>query len=199
MSELRKDYLTDDFVIIAKERAKRPDQFKGEETKSDPLNCPFCPENEGLLPGVIDEVGNPWRVRAVPNKFGAVSDDGKYYIQTDNEFYTYSDAHGTHEVIIETRDHNVEMHDLDVGQIVEVIDMYISRIKENFKKDGVAYPALFKNKGLKAGASIAHSHTQLISYNLVPVTIQRQVSNASEYFEKNGSCPYCNILSKSLY
>ena len=31
----------------------------------------------------------------------------------------------------------------------------------------------FKNKGSNAGASISHSHMQLISYNLKPVTIRR--------------------------
>lgn len=198
MSELRKDYLTDDYVVIAKERAKRPDQFNSQETKSDPSNCPFCPENENMLPGVIEESGNPWRVRAVPNKFRAVEEQGNPNLETDNEFYTYSSAFGTHEVIIETPKHGVEINELAIDHIVEIIKMYIKRIQFNISNSGIVYPALFKNKGVKAGASIAHSHSQLISYNIIPKKILEITKKSKEYFDSAGHCPYCNIIRKEL-
>ncbi len=55
MPELRQDYATKEWVIIATERAKRPHDFlKGRSEPSqlpshDP-NCPFCPGNEHMTP-----------------------------------------------------------------------------------------------------------------------------------------------------
>ena len=84
MPELRYNVLTRDWVIIASERAKRPDQFvrKKGEKKALPSfvsNCPFCPGNEKMTPPetyvVPDTKG--WRVRVAPNKFAAVSGEGE--------------------------------------------------------------------------------------------------------------------------
>jgi UDPglucose--hexose-1-phosphate uridylyltransferase len=201
MAELRKDYLTDDYVIIAKERAKRPDQFKSDTIKtiSDNTNCPFCPENEHMIPGVLDQdKPDEWDVRAIPNKFCAVTKDGNPQIRTDNEFYTFGSAYGSHEVIIETPKHGVELHELEIDHIVKIIEMYVKRINVNLGEEGIIYPSLYKNKGIKAGASIAHSHTQLISYNHLPQTIKILSEKSDEYYQKNRMCAYCNIISREL-
>ena len=54
MPEIRHNLLTREWVIIATERAKRPDQFvrKGEKKALpafEPM-CPFCPGNEAMTP-----------------------------------------------------------------------------------------------------------------------------------------------------
>ncbi|MBO1349704.1 MAG: hypothetical protein EBE86_021050 [Hormoscilla sp. GUM202] len=80
MAELRQNVITREWVIVATERAKRPDQFAREkEAIALPpyaRNCPFCPGNEednttveSLRLG--DEKG--WQVRAVANKYPALS------------------------------------------------------------------------------------------------------------------------------
>ena len=55
MPEFRQNFITKEWVIIAPERAKRPDQFAKKESNQitsperDP-KCPFCPGNEDQTP-----------------------------------------------------------------------------------------------------------------------------------------------------
>jgi UDPglucose--hexose-1-phosphate uridylyltransferase len=55
MPELRQDYATKEWVIIATERAKRPHEFLKGRSEPPQLpphdpNCPFCPGNEHMTP-----------------------------------------------------------------------------------------------------------------------------------------------------
>ena len=52
MPELRKDPLLDRWVIMAPERADRPNSFlKARDDTADLTLCPFCPGNEKLTTG----------------------------------------------------------------------------------------------------------------------------------------------------
>ena len=54
MPELRKDPITGRWVIIATERAKRPDDFLRESAgHAHSGYCPFCPGHEDKTPGEI--------------------------------------------------------------------------------------------------------------------------------------------------
>jgi galactose-1-phosphate uridylyltransferase len=83
MSMLRYDPTTNDWVIFAPSRARRPHEFRGACPKPTPESagkvCPFCPGNEHLTPPEIFRVpvrGLPkpadWRVRVIPNRFPAL-------------------------------------------------------------------------------------------------------------------------------
>lgn len=195
MPQIRKDYIQDKYVIIAAKRAKRPKDLtaKKYEISSD-KNCPLCPHNEYMIPGVIDEFKNKdeWIVRAIWNKFKAVSKKGNPKLKTHNKFYTFADAVGEHEVIIETPKHGVEMEDLSKEHIKKILEMIIKRINENYKK-GSKYVTVFKNRGVDAGASLSHSHHQIVSYNILPTEIKSEIEAVKEY--KKG-CPYCDIIKR---
>jgi len=196
--ELRKDYLLDRFVIISPKRAERPKEFeKVEREISDKAKCPFCPENEHLVPQVLDEVKEKgkWIIRSITNKFAAVSLEGDPAVRTDNEFFTFASAYGYHEVLIETRDHGVELEELPEEHIAKVIEMYIKRIKALNDKEHIKYVAVFKNRGMEAGASITHSHSQIIAFNEVPSAVREKLKAYHEYYIKNETCPYCRIMN----
>ena len=83
MPELRKDPIVGRWVVIAPERAKRPDnreEFRATENQFDP----FAEGNEHATPAEILAYRNPgshangpgWRVRVVPNKFPALQVEG---------------------------------------------------------------------------------------------------------------------------
>ena len=84
MSELRKDPIVGRWVIIAPDRAKRPEDFKSEFKSVDGGYCPFCEGNEDATPSEIlayREAGSKpnskdWRIRVVPNKFPALKVEG---------------------------------------------------------------------------------------------------------------------------
>lgn len=191
--ELRKDYILNRFVIVSEARGKRPHEFKGAEEKKEGI-CYFCPGNEEMTPPEImrvDDGKGGWKIRVFPNKFPAAMPEGVSEIRTDNRFFTFSDAFGKHEVIAETADHSKQMADLGVDEIREVLQVYVNRINEISKINGVKHVNVFKNHGGDAGTSILHTHTQIIANNLVPPLIQDEL-NAIKKFDK---CPYCDILN----
>jgi len=190
--ELRKDYILDRWVIIASERKKRPREFKKTKSKKEEI-CYFCPGNENLTPketGRIEK-NNKWIIRWFPNKFPAVDLKGNPEIRCANEYFTYSDAFGIHEVIVETPNHNKQLADLTEEHIKKVLKVYAKRIKELSKTAGTKYVLIFKNEGMEAGTSLIHSHTQLMTYNKIPVLVEDEV-NASKTYR---TCPYCEIIS----
>jgi len=192
MSELRKDYILDKFVIIAAKRGKRPHDFKAEKERKKSGICYFCPGNEHTTPPEKYRLsdGESWKIRVFDNKFPAVEFEGEYALRTDNGYYTFANAYGVHEVIVDTPNHDEELADLSVEDLTNVLYVYRLRLKELALLPGIKYVSLFKNKGLQAGCSIAHSHTQIIAYNIVPsIIIEKE--KASE-----NNCPYCEIIEK---
>ncbi|MEM4397921.1 MAG: galactose-1-phosphate uridylyltransferase [Candidatus Woesearchaeota archaeon] len=208
MPELRKDYIIDRYVIIANERGKRPDEFKKdrneaknnlqnqektiEELNKEKKECYFCPGNENLTPLELDRFPNfeKWQIRLFPNKFAAVKQEGNPILKTDNHFFTFSDAFGYHEVLVETPDHEKTLADLSIEELKNVFIMLKKRFSDLSNKSNIKYVSIFKNSGEKAGCSIQHSHCQIIAYNIVPEIIKKK-----EFFSnQHNKCPYCYII-----
>jgi UDPglucose--hexose-1-phosphate uridylyltransferase len=202
--ELRKDYILDRWVIIATGRGKRPEQFKTDDdiyaNDPGPEKCFFCPGNEEKTPpeiGRIKDDKGGWKLRWFTNKFPAVDKKGDPAVKTADAFFTYADAYGTHEIIVETNDHKKQLIDLGEDDIMEILKVYAHRIDELMNQPNIKYVNVFKNEGIKAGTSIVHSHSQLISLNIIPT----EVNNKLEAAKKFDSCPYCDVVkaeAKSL-
>lgn len=194
--ELRKDYVLDRWVYIAAERSKRKREFRPAEAaakEEDSKSCFFCPGNERSTPpekGRIEEDGR-WIIRWFSNKFPAVEQKGNCTAKTENTFFTFSDAWGEHEVIVETDDHNKQMWDLDTGHIKKILQVYNQRILELEKIEGIAYVDLFKNHGPDAGTSLVHSHTQIMALSKIPKLVRRKVTALKKFGEE---CPYCAVI-----
>lgn len=187
--ELRKDYILDRWSIIAPKRSKRPRSFKQPVAKTTDDNCPFCPGKEDQTPPEIGRVeeNKEWKIRWFSNKFGFL-DKGNLKIQTHNKFYTFAKAAGKNEVIVETRDHKKQLHNLSIEHITEILRIYVQRIKELSKTN--KYVVIFKNQGINAGTSLVHLHTQVAAINIEPPMIKKQVQASFE----NGKCLYCDIV-----
>lgn len=192
--ELRKDYILDRWVYVGSKRTKRKHEFKEEKQKdSGAKSCFFCPGNENLTPkekGRIEENGK-WIIRWIDNKFPAIEQKGEYITKTENTFFTYSDAYGIQEVIVETNDHKKQLWDLDPEHIKKVLEVYNQRILELEKIEGIKYVDIFKNHGPGAATSLFHSHTQLMALNKVPKLVRRKIVALKKY---DNECPYCTII-----
>ncbi len=190
--EIRKDYILDRYVIISEGRGKRPVQFREEIGEVDDKICDFCPGNENLTPKEIAHIGTPWKIRVSPNKFPAVAEVGNANIRTDNIFYTFADAYGSHEVVIETNDHKKQLWDLSKEDVVDILGVYRQRINELSQHKNTKYVLIFKNHGKKGGTSLVHSHTQLTSFSFIPPFIQEKITAAKKFTY----CPYCEIIQR---
>jgi len=198
MNELRKDYILDRWVIIAAIRGKRPSDFIKEEKEGKLMekdkSCPFCPGNENLTPPEIyrvEEKGN-WIIRCVPNKYPATTKEN--FSRKRKKFHASMTAYGNHEVIIETPLHNKELSELDAENIKKVLDVYTYRLEENLRDPNITYVSIFKNYGRSSGASLIHTHSQLISLPLVPRIIKEKMKRSHELYENDEKCSYCDIV-----
>ena len=189
--ELRKDYILRRFVIVSELRGKRPFEFKESEVEDDASKCVFCPGKENETPSEIGHVGEPWNIRWMENKFHALEPVGKCDIVTDNKYFTYSDAYGYHEVIIETNDHKKQLHDLKDFEIKDLLKVYKNRMEDLSAKPHIQYVLIFKNHGKNAGTSLKHSHTQVVAFNHIPADIADKLDAVKNY----DACPYCEILN----
>lgn len=200
MPQIRKDPIVDRWVIISTERAKRPGDFSLPPVAKKGGFCPFCEGNEGTTPpetyslrnsGKPDEPG--WRVRVVPNKFPAVTSGGEPS-RTADGIYEMIQGCGAHEVIIETTAHDAELVDLPTQSFAEVMSTYRSRIMKHKADPRIEFIMIFKNRGLLAGASLEHPHTQLVGLPLVPIAITEELESSKRHFDKNRRCIYCDML-----
>src|SRR5947209_7783492 len=178
MPELRKDPIVGRWVIIATDRAKRPITPKDEMLVPSGTYCPFCEGQEDKTPNEIlayrDRHTRPnergWRVRVVPNKFPALQIEGDLNKRGEG-IYDKMNGIGAHEVIIECPHHEITMASLTEENIREVFWVYRDRLVDLKKDPRLVYGMLFKNVGSAAGASLEHTHSQLIVTPIVPINV----------------------------
>ena len=202
MSELRKDPLYDRWVIISQERGKRPGALK---MKGKSGNCPFCPGNESSTPPEITadrENGTKpndrgWRVRVFPNKFPALMVEGDLERERTDLFDRMQGV-GAHEVIVDTPEHERPLEELDEDQIKRVIRIYRERIEDLYHDVRLKYVLVFKNWGEEAGATITHSHSQLIATSIIPSNLKKLLNRSLQYYKTHRSCIFCDILKEEL-
>ena len=132
-----------------------------------------------------------WSMRWFPNLFPAVEESGQKEVRTDNTFYTFAAAYGSHEVIVETPVHERQLWDFNAAEIGQLLKVCCERIADLGKKESIKYVAAFKNHGSEAGTSLVHSHTQVASINILPPLIVAEAAAIKKY----PHCPYCSIIN----
>jgi UDPglucose--hexose-1-phosphate uridylyltransferase len=205
MPELRKDPIVGRWVIIATDRAKRPVTSRNEVAIPSTGMCPFCAGSESNTPREIiayrDRDTRPnergWRVRVVPNKFPALQIEGDLNKRGDG-IYDKMNGIGAHEVIIECPFHESTMANLSEENIREVLWVYHDRLVDLKKDPRLVYGMVFKNVGAAAGASIEHTHSQLIVTPIVPINVWEEMTGALEFYNYRGRCIYCDIIHQEL-
>jgi UDPglucose--hexose-1-phosphate uridylyltransferase len=205
MSDLRKDPIVGRWVIIATDRAKRPQDFTRVEPTRIGGFCPFCKGNETNTPPEIlayrephTNANNPgWRVRVVPNKFPALQVEGALNKRGDG-IYDLMNGVGAHEVIIECPQHETSMSRLSVDNIREVLWVYRDRLVDLKRDPRLVHGLIFKNVGALAGATLDHSHSQLIVTPVVPISVWEEMTGSLEFYNYRGRCIYCDMIQQEL-
>jgi len=204
MPELRKDPIHDRWVIISTERGRRPSDFVTEERKPVGGFCPLCEGNEDKTPPEImafrdgtrpDTPG--WSLRVVSNKFPALRIEGNLDREGEG-IYDKMNGLGAHEVIIETPLHHETLATLPVKTVENVLWAYRQRIVDLRRDSRLRYVLVFKNHGQAAGASLEHSHSQIIALPIVPKTVAEEVEGAKIYFRYKDRCVFCDIVRQEL-
>jgi len=206
MPQLRRDPVTGRWVIVAADRQKRPSDFRLDRpTILGRDHCPFCPGREDLTPPEIlsyrQNGGAPnsagWDVRVVPNKFPALQVEGSLERVGDGMYDRMSGV-GAHEVIIETPDHGRTLAAMSEQEIERVLWAYRERIVDLKRDVRMQYILVFKNHGAAAGATLEHSHSQLIALPLVPDFVREEVDGARRHYATKERCVFCDMIRQDL-
>ncbi len=205
MPELRREPVSGRWVIVATERASRPTDFKTNPQIIKSSFCPFCEGNEDKTPPEIlayrDNGAPPntggWRVRVVPNKFPALQIEGDQNKRGEG-IYDMMSGIGAHEVIIESPRHIQSLTSLDNGNVKEVLLCYRDRLVDLKNDKRFVYGLLFKNVGSSAGASLEHTHSQLIVTPIVPQLVANEMANAKIFYQQRERCLFCDMIQQEI-
>ncbi|MEW5978393.1 MAG: galactose-1-phosphate uridylyltransferase [Acidobacteriota bacterium] len=205
MPELRKDPITGRWVIIATDRGKRPMDFVSTSVRLKGGFCPFCYGNEDKTPPEILSYRSDgslrnspgWRLRVVPNKFPALGIEGGLGRQGEGLFDKMNGI-GAHEVIIETPDHSANLATMSEEAVEDVFWAFRDRMLDLKRDPRFRYILIFKNHGEAAGASIEHTHSQLIALPIVPKYVTEEIEGSKTHFALKERCVYCDIIRQEL-
>jgi UDPglucose--hexose-1-phosphate uridylyltransferase len=165
--------------VIAAGRATRPGARRGvEAAPSDPAACPFCEGHEDRTPPEVDAMGRPagglpdtpgWTVRVVPNKYPAFP---------GQEVAIHGPAHAT------------RLADTAPG-VAEAMATAWLRRRDHHLAAGAGYVLCSINEGIEAGASLEHSHSQILPLPDVPPLPAAEAAS----FAAASGCPLCELLA----
>ena len=98
-------------------------------------------------------------------------------------------GYGAHEVVIETQKHNVGWYEFSKKDFFDSFGVAKKRALVLSRQKGIKYVMLFKNHGRLGGASLVHSHMQILASKFLPALILGE----EEHMKKKG-CLFCNMV-----
>ncbi|MBU4030812.1 DUF4921 family protein [Patescibacteria group bacterium] len=195
-SELRMDLVSNDWVVIATGRSRRPSSFAKQERNKKVVSkkdCPFCqPENIKDVIAKREHNGDSWFVISIPNKYPAFleGDDLGQRKEGPNRIIN---GFGYHEVII-TAPHERPLALFSLEETMMVVDLYQARYLDLMNKKFIKYISIFHNHGREAGASVSHPHSQLLAIPVIDPDLRGSLDGAEAFYTSQGKCVYCTML-----
>ncbi len=107
-------------------------------------------------------------------------------------------ATGFAEVLIDCPDHIDDPTQLTDEHFANVFIAYRERMLALSADPRLAHVAVFKNVGAEAGASLAHTHSQIVATPVVPDLMRAELAGAEGYFVRSGRCVFCDLVEKEL-
>ncbi|MDA8697254.1 DUF4921 family protein [Rhodopirellula sp.] len=212
--------ITGNWILFSPGRDRRPTDFSNELIAPNQLvSCPFCVGRESDTPpsvwigkheGSSLTYGNTqknlsfetdldWSVRVFENKYPAVSMIQSSESEIENPLALQQmQTVGAHEITVDSRNHTQLMKETSPEETRLLFRALQERISFWHEHDGVQYVSAFKNCGAAAGASLIHSHCQLIATNYVPSSIQNNINRMQNFFDSFGQCLLCNLNNQEL-
>jgi len=190
-------------VLVATARSMRPKKAEAplaRDSRALVESCPFCRGNEAMTPPAIAAypASGDWNIRIVQNLYPVLGDD-REQPNLNLGLHQTIDGYGRHEVIIDHHNHGITIHEMSETHLTQLLSVYRERMQQLYASNArLRYVFVFKNYGPAAGASIAHSHSQIIAMPVVPDNVQAEVTNSLRYYQKNQRCIFCALIDEAL-
>ncbi len=142
-----------------------------------------------------------WRVRVVPNGYPAVvleeeaaADDHESPHPTRER----APGYGSHEVVIESPDHEASMAVRPVEDLFGTLKVYRERLRALRGDRRLRHVQIFKNSGHAAGATRHHPHSQIVATTILPPAVAAMLRSFEEYGRKWHRCLVCERVEREL-
>ncbi len=190
-------------VLVATARSMRPrktEKTLERDERTHVESCPFCRGNEHKTPPTIYAFPDPerWEIRMVENLYPVLGDD-RSQKNVALGLQQVIDGYGRHEVVIDHPHHGICLHQMSREHLSNLFQVYQERMAQLYAADKrLKYVLVFKNFGPAAGASIPHTHSQIIATPVVPENVQNEVTHSREYYRKVHHCVFCSLIDEAL-
>ena len=201
--QLRQNIITGEWVVIAPERAKRPQDFIIPKSVkvADKTKCPFCVGSDGYKANEKVRNANSENIYVIENRYPAfLENDKKASVRSfypEEGFYRARPSIGDHEVLV-VKDHEKNVMNFGAPLMTELLEMIRSRYLWINKHEQVVSIVPIYNHGAEAGASIDHPHAQIFASGVVANTIEQEKYGAEKYYGINGACVFCDLIAHEL-
>ncbi len=199
MPELRRNPLTDAWVIIAPERKYRPSD-QDCRSHREPARCPFCPGNEELTPPAIHTAGSDgsdaWQVRVIPNRYPALRVEEPAEPRVEG-VHAGRPGVGAHEVIIDSPEHEPLLR-RDACESMHARSLAAAQARMlDLRGDArLAYHMYFRNSGPDAGSTLSHPHAQLLAMPVVPPSVVAEISRSEAHQASTGESLLASMVAQ---
>jgi UDPglucose--hexose-1-phosphate uridylyltransferase len=130
--------------------------------------------------------GSTWAVRVFPNYYPVLAVEGRLE-ETGEAGAERREGVGAHEVIAETPRHGVDLGDLEVEQVRRVVIALRDRVRDLYQDRRLLQIVVFKNRGPEAGATVEHTHSQLVALPVPGDRQRRRIEASAAHFERTGA------------
>ncbi|MBA0909115.1 MAG: galactose-1-phosphate uridylyltransferase [Nitrosarchaeum sp.] len=200
MGDMRKDYLSERFMIVSKKTDK----------VADPKKLPFALGNEAMTnPSVLslvakdgmlqrlqdsddDHVKN-WVIRVFESKNPIVS------IDTENSYSErpqYSEpAYGYHYIIVASPNEKDTLATIEIDQWSNILVVVQDRLRWLYTQKGVTYVSIYADHGENAGSKNPHPHLNLLTFSTIPPIIEEEAEASAKTNNEKGVCPLCQTIT----
>ncbi len=190
MAELRRDPVSGNWTVSGYTVTKG--DFVGE--------CPFCPGHEHMTPPTVSQFtdgGGAWLIRS----FGAANPG--FVPDTDmgkraEGLYDKMGNLGTHEIIVECRDHSKTFSSFTESEFILLMEFYMARIRDLKRDRRFQHIQLFRNHGDLAGSYISHPHSHILATPILPRRIETEMHNSLRHYVKKERCLFCDIIAQEI-
>ncbi len=168
--------------------------------------CPFCEGQEDKTPPEIlayrDFGSRPngpgWRIRVVPNRFPALKVEGNLNKRGDGIYDMMAGigaARGDHREPRPSQEHG----DSQRGQHPRSpLGLPRSAGRPQERLPAGPWDAVQERGAAGGGASLEHTHSQLIVTPIVPISVWEEMTGSLEFFNYRGRCIYCDMVQQEL-
>jgi UDPglucose--hexose-1-phosphate uridylyltransferase len=168
-----------------------------------PNKFPAMAGNSGLAPRA--KPMDPISMRSAP--YGRAEFESESEVQTESSVAVAGDVShlfrsehpsGCHEVVIESPNHVASLASMPTEHIELVLEAYRKRLLHWRSHSNIQFAVVFKNFGADAGASLSHTHSQIICLDFVPSDVQRIHQRLVKHHEEYGCCYICQVMHEEV-